>query len=408
MRSYRSAVAGVVILQLFFSRMPARAASADAQSVQQTPISVEASTNPPNVLTATVWAGPYGNYMNGPFTHVTICMPGTSSCQSIGGILIDTGSSGLRIFAQAKHLPLPSATTAGGTPIAECVPFGTLSTWGRVAYADVKLGGEPTIANMPIQLINANYGTVPAVCTSGPPLALSPAQTGYNGILGVGLWAADCGAACASLGPQNPSMYFACGAQGCNVTSMADAAQVQNPVALLPEDNDGVVLKLPLIPFLGTTVASGKLVLGINTRNNNKLGAASIFLTGPLGNIGTTYGNITANGFIDSGSNALFFNASIPQCDPTLAAGFYCPSELMILNAINTGRKGSATGLVTFSVANALGLAATGNRAFYNVAGTFGAPFFDFGLPFFYGRNVYTGIEGKTTPGASAGPYFAY
>jgi len=80
----------------------------------------------------------------------------------------------------------------------------------------------------------------------------------------------------------------------------------------------------------------------------------------------------------------------------------------MILNAINTGRKGSATGLVTFSVANALGLAATGNRAFYNVAGTFGAPFFDFGLPFFYGRNVYTGIEGKTTPGASAGPYFAY
>ena len=69
---------------------------------------------------------------------------------------------------------------------------------------------------------------------------------------------------------------------------------------------------------------------------------------------------------------------------------------------------GSAIGLVSFSVANALGLAATGNKAFYNVGGTFGGSFFDFGLPFFFGRNVYTGIDGQTTPGAGTGPFFAY
>jgi hypothetical protein len=32
---------------------------------------------------------------------------------------------------------------------------------------------------------------------------------------------------------------------------------------------------------------------------------------------------------------------------------------------------------------------------------------FDFGLPFFYGRSVYTAIEGRTA-GSTTGPYFAF
>jgi hypothetical protein len=204
-------------------------------------------------------------------------------------------------------------------------------------------------------------------------------------------------------------MYFQCSAGGCKVAPVADASQVQNPVALLPVDNNGVVLKLPTIPFMGTSWVSGKLILGINTRPNNALGKASVFKADQSGNIATTYNNATMDGFIDSGSNALFFdNGSIPQCDPSLAAGFYCPSDLLVLGAINSGRQGSAYGLVSFSVANALSLAATGNKVFYNVAGTFGGSFFDFGLPFFFGRNVYFGIDGQITSGAGKGPFFAY
>ena len=403
----RFAAVMIATLAIFAARGPARG-FADGPAVTEG-AATAASTVQPNAMKANVWAGPYGSYFNGPFTSVTICESGTTSCETISGILIDTGSSGLRIFGQANHLKLTTETASNGNPIAECVPFGTLSTWGRVAYADVQLGGEPAISKMPIQIINPNYSAIPAVCTSGTPVAQSPTQLGYNGILGVGLWGPDCGGVCATLGPENPSMYFRCSAGGCKVAPVANASQVQNPVGLLPVDNNGVVLKLPAIPFTGVSSVSGKLILGINTRNNNKLGGAFIYKTDESGNIATTYDNVTMDGFIDSGSNALFFdNASIRQCDPSLAPGFYCPSNLLAFGAINTGREGSASGEVFFDVANALSLAATGNKAFYNVAGTFGGSFFDFGLPFFFGRNVYTGIDGQITSGVSMGPFFAY
>jgi hypothetical protein len=48
--------------------------------------------------------------------------------------------------------------------------------------------------------------------------------------------------------------------------------------------------------------------------------------------------------------------------------------------------------------------------AFNNVAAPSSDPLkktFDFGLPFFYGRNVFTAIEGMNTSGGM-GPYFAY
>lgn len=404
-RGFRLLVAALMaMLALSAARGPSSARAAGRR-----PPATVAPAVAPNVMNVHVFAGPYARYFNGPFTSVKICESGTTACETIAGILVDTGSFGLRIFGQVNHLKLATETASNGNPIAECMPFGTLSTWGRVAYADVQLGGEPTIAKLPIQVINPAFGAMPAVCKSGPPVALSPWQIGYNGILGVGLFGADCGDVCASLGPQNPSMYFQCGAGGCAVAPVADANQVQNPVALLPVDNNGVVLKLPSIPFTGTTWAAGKLVMGINTRGNNRLGGAFVYKTDDFGNIVTTYDSVRMPGFIDSGSNALFFdNGSIPQCDPALAPGFYCPSDLLVLGAVNSGILGSASGMVYFNVANALSLAATGNKAFYDVAGTFGGAFFDFGLPFFFGRNVYTGIAGQTTPGVGDAPFFAY
>ena len=46
-------------------------------------------------------AGPANNYANGLFTTVTICAPGTSNCQAVSGVLVDTMSYGVRILASA-------------------------------------------------------------------------------------------------------------------------------------------------------------------------------------------------------------------------------------------------------------------------------------------------------------------
>jgi len=400
-REFRLAIVTMLAAAMLLFRGLSGVDAANAQ--------VEAAKTNPNVMSAYVSAGPYGEYFNGPFTSVTICESGTANCQTLHAILIDTGSSGLRIFGALNHLRLTPLTASDGSRIAECMPFGSLTTWGRVAYADVKLGGEPVISNLPIQLINPNFPTIPAACTGGAPVSQSPTQLGYNGILGVGLWGPDCGDVCTAPGPQNPSMYYRCKGGACSVASLANDKQVQNPVALLPEDNNGVVLKLPSIPSTGAPAVMGKLVLGINTRRNNRLAGAFVYRTDGAGNIATTFNDATMDGFFDTGSNALFFDSgAIPQCDPSLAPGFYCPADGLVLGAINTGRDGSASGEVFFNVANALALAGTGNKAFSNVAGTFGGSFFDFGLPFFFGRNVFTGIEGQTTPGAGTGPFFAY
>ena len=81
--------------------------------------STPAATNvvpPPtgsNVQAIAVNAGPAGNYANGAFTSVTVGTPGTTTCQTVDGILVDTGSSGLRILSSAlTGVTLPQQTAA--------------------------------------------------------------------------------------------------------------------------------------------------------------------------------------------------------------------------------------------------------------------------------------------------------
>ena len=54
-----------------------------------------------NVQSIAVNGGPSGNYANGLFTSVTVCVPGSSNCQNISGVLVDTGSFGLRLLSSA-------------------------------------------------------------------------------------------------------------------------------------------------------------------------------------------------------------------------------------------------------------------------------------------------------------------
>jgi hypothetical protein len=124
----------------------------------------------------------------------------------------------------------------------------------------------------------------------------------------------------------------------------------------------------------------------------------------------TTYQNHAyGSSFIDSGSNAIFFlddtTSGLPMC--STAKDFYCPANPVTFIATNKGVNGTSKD-VSFSIASAETLF-NANPGFFDFT-NLGGPMedaFDWGLPFFYGRNVYTAIEGQKTP-AGMGPYWAY
>jgi len=354
----------------------------------------------PNVMNANVTAGPAGTGVNGVYGHITVCVPGTTTCQVIGGLLIDTGSFGLRIFRQALTIKLP-AETSNGEMVAECAFFGSATAWGRIGLADVKLAGEPKIRNLPVQLINPAFpipGGRPGACEqTGVPLAQTPQQENFNGILGVGLLQYD----------GNFTDYFACTASSCGTIPAPPLdQQVQNPVPLLAADNNGVMLSLPLLPSAGSPPLSGRLVFGINTRPNNQVPAGfTAFSADPANLMFTTSfgGKMAFDSFIDSGPNGYFFHDSgLPLCTGAVPS-WYCPAALTMLQATTIGSDTINSETKLLFINNATDLFSTGNRAFLDLGADIGegSGFFDWGLPFFFGRQVFVGIAGQSISGVT-------
>ena len=365
-----------------------------------------------NVQPITVDAGPTGDYTNGLFTSVTICMPNDDTqCQTISGILVDTGSVGLRILSSVFSLPLPQETAENGEPIAECVPFLDSLAWGSVRLANVKLAGEEASA-LPIQVIgDPRLPTIPARCTStGLPPADTVDTLHANGILGVGVFREDCGAICETTDPANPGVYYACSTTGCVEVAAPLSEQLQNPISRFSDNNQGVVIELPSIPSSGAAGVSGSMIFGIGTQSNNGLAGANVLTLSPNGTFTTLFDaqSVTLS-FLDSGSNGIFFLDPATTGIPTCARnhGFYCPPAPQTISTTLRGARGE-TLAATFTAANAdmLFRANSDAVAFDDLAGP-SPGIFDFGLPFFYGRRVFAAIEGQPTP-AGVGPYFAY
>jgi len=387
----------------------------------------------PNVVTLVADGGPPSlqqlpqpfNYLNGSFISATVCLPGTTTCQTIDHLLVDTGSYGLRlldsssggVFSRAQ-VPLTLETDSSKNTIGECVQFVDGSFfWGPVAKADVKISSE-VASSVPVHIVGdttfSNTNMVPLDCSSNHTGtdADTLANLGTNGIIGIGGLQYDCGTACApGQAPIPAPAYYSCPSTGCVNADVPLTSQVQNPVALFATDNNGVIVELPPPGSSGAvTLPGGALVFGIGTQSNNSLGSASVLtLDGNL-NLTTSYKSASYPGsFIDSGSNAYFFldnnTTGFPACSATGSA-FYCPSSTQNLTATIQGQNGTSTS-VSFSVANFDSLANSSNVLFNNVGGPAGNPIFDWGLPFFMGRNVFVSIAGKTAPGGTT-PYVAY
>jgi len=375
---------------------------------------------PTNSVPIVVDAGPFiGSQQLGtinlPFVSVTICTPGTSQCQTIDHVMVDTGSIGLRIVASAlsASVNLPIATN-GSANILECMQFVSGFSWGPVKSADLKLGNQQ-VAGLPIQVIGDPLFSVPPTSCSNLGASLNSVSTlGANGILGVGVFEYDCGAACVQSSP--PAVYFACtGSSGCQPTSRTLAQQIPHPVTRFTGDNNGVVIDLPSVGDTGAASLNGSLIFGIGTQSNNGLGNARALFLNSIGEFTTQYKNsLLTRSFIDSGSNGLFFlDNTIPVCaNNTNAPGFYCPTSTLMLSAIQQSQVDSGNVAVNFNIANTVTLLTNNSRndAFNNVGGSVPSLYFssfDWGTPFFFGRRVFTAIEGRSTPGG-VGPYVAY
>jgi hypothetical protein len=397
------------------------------------------STTVNNVANAIVDDGPAalaaaGNgAVNIMYVNVTVCAPGsTTTCQTIDHVQVDTGSQGLRIISSALNSTMLGAlkpVSPGGTEgLAECTLFVDGYSWGPLYSADVHVGGADTAttgesaANISVQIIGTTTYPVPADCdTAGMS---TPENTvtafGANGIIGVGLFDQDCGPFCdQTTGITSGNGYYACTNSGCSATLVPVASQVVNPVFAFAAnngstDNNGVIIELPALGATGAANVAGTLVFGIGTQSNNALaGGVTVLTTDADGLITTSVASLSQTdtmSYFDSGSNAIYFeDGNIPTCTESFAQGFFCPASTTSFSATATGANSLAAS-VTFSIAAADTLFTTNNTAFNNLggsAGSSGANSFAWGLPFYYGHNVYTAME-NTSPGGTAGPYFAF
>jgi hypothetical protein len=376
--------------------------------------------------------GPSGGYVNGIWTTLTICVPGsTTNCQTLDNVLVDTGSVGLRVLNSAlTTVPASSlgANLINGSQLQECVQYGDTSyTWGPVMLADVGIAGEKA-SKVPIQVIGGNTYAVPSPCIAVPINPSLPnggnddtlEALGGNGILGIGGYAWDCGPNCPSAGTDDP--YYVCPSGVCQQVGAQTPYQATNPVAGFSPDNNGVLITLPSISAstgAANGAISGSLIFGIGTQTDNALGSgAMVYGLNDYGLIpeatynGVRYTSPNNMIILDTGSNGIYFldahtlaSAGIIECADE--PGFYCPKSTVPFSVTISGAN-STSDTVTFNIANADTLFATGNAAFNNLGGDGGTSpstdDLDFGVPFFFGKTVYVGMMPGLFADESAAP----
>jgi hypothetical protein len=375
----------------------------------------------PNTLTVTVDSGPAAatGAINHVYVTVKVCTAGSQTqCASIDHVLLDTGSWGLRLVGSvltANGVALGTETDGQNLAIEECVTFGGGQTWGPVALADVSLAGE-SAAKLPVQIMDDadTSAPPPATCGAGGTLINGVSGFNANGVLGVGVFAQDCGAACVNATAPLP-IYYGCTAAGvCTAENAALSAQVTNPVAMFAADNNGIIVNLPNLQNAnGDGSVQGEVIFGIATQTDNSLPVTGLTVLGAnaSGDFTATYngGATVLPALIDSGIDSYAFDdPSIAVCAAGAFVGYYCPAVApQAAFAVNTGvGVNNATNTVDFAIADPNTFVANA-AAFIDLAGGGGSTSFTWGMPFFYGRKIYIGIDQRVA-GIYTGPYYAY
>ena len=343
--------------------------------------------------------------VNSPYVSVTIC-DASGNCQTVPDVLVDTGSAGLRLFANKVSLNLP-AIQAGSGELAACAQFASGYAWGSMRSATVKIAGESTTTAIPIQLMSdPSLPAAPSQCSAQGANFASGFAGIANGILGISNFSRDCGSACTTS--TRPGVYYACSGSSCSPSTAALAQQGTNPIIAFAVDNNGSTLDLPAVPVPGGAPSvNGTLTFGVGTQPDNApLTTAARFPVDQSGNFIIAVNGQTGYGFVDSGSNGIYLDLSgISTC--TSVPLFYCPTVPVNLSVETAGYQGTPTKTQQVTIGNAETMFSSGYTALPALGGTAAITnFVDLGLPFFYGRPITTGLEG-TDPAAPYG-YWAY
>ena len=375
--------------------------------------------------------------------------------------------------------PLATADVHIGGETAAAIPIQLIddpssATLAQQADCIAAAGGKPTLDACIAGPVGGPVGSV-AACTASAAskfLFSTASSLQANGVLGVGMIPYDCGLTCTS--PLNYAgfsvQYYVCPdalAANCQPAAISSTQQVQNPVAhFVPDDgnplnngqhdDNGTIVMLPDLSPIGAGVAKGSLVFGIGTRSNNQIAASAktiyadanpYIATTTVGSTATSTPvssctpsattTCTSNpsylyfttamgsssypdSYIDSGSNAYFFNdASISHSctNSTWSAttgGWYCPpGSTPVARSATLSDWLSNTTTANFTIANSDLLFSISSIAFNNLGGSMGSSAprapqtFVWGLPFFYGRSVYTSIWGQWLS-TTQGPWNAF
>ena len=401
--------------------------------------------------TAIVVDGGPDQSSNVPFVSVTVCVPGTTTCQVVDHVILDTGSIGLRLVSPVlnSNLVLPAVTDASGHSVRECYAYVTSYVWGSMVTADVTVAGQ-TQLSLPVHLIgDTAAGTPASECTSiadsdyanfiNQPSATSTltdtvATFGANGILGVmPAGAQDCGSFCApgttATSAELANYYYTCPtATTCSPTTVALASQAANPIALVNSGAvNGISLSLPAVGSAGASTLTGTLTLGVSTTSSDTPpSTASFYGLDEYALFSTQVSGTTFEAVVDSGTGYyLFSDSSVPSCVYDSETEFFCPSTSTTLTAALAENSDAVhargtTANLDFVLEN---LDLVSNSAFaipgigspcglYQSGQCYPAtalslPFFIWGLPFYFGRTVYFVYPGSTAGGIQ-GPAFGF
>jgi len=347
--------------------------------------------------------------LNVPCTRITLCVPQTNHCQTLSGILVDSGDTGVRISERSLRLTLPNVDAK--SPRFECTTYmDHTARWGPVVRATVFLAHEPPVT-VPVMLYrHTNRGS----CGKGMQIPSHP----FNGSIGVAPLIYDCGRECARH--RSNRRYFTCRHTLCGETALPLSQQVVCPIVRLPKDHNGFVLSFANLPKGGTRRVDGTLTLGIGTEENSvpPPKKVTLFHTDPEGNLLTRYHGVRVEGSLDTGTNFYLLpkistlRKELAGCFQAEGSGdfFKCPRRRE--RAVIEGVRGRHRREVAFTLTNEREIMRRAERKNMLATDSWGGSYrnensFVWGMPFFYGRKVYFGFPGYNSV-LGKGPYVAF